>query len=214
MARPTLLQAERRSLLGKAVRRLRRQGILPVNLTGLHMDPQALQVKASDVEHLLGAHRRAMVIRLSIDPDGALHTVMISHVQREPVSHAIQHVDLRQVNTAAQMRAHIPVRLTGEAVAVTSHVGILLQLVNQIEVEGLPDDLPEAIELDVRGLVSVDDALSVRDVQVPMSVTLLAEPDSLIVRVAHVRGSADETAAPAETAPVAAGVTSPAHADP
>lgn len=208
----TLLRAERRTIAGKAVRRLRRQGILPVNLTGLQIEPQALQVKASDVERLLGAHRRAMVIRLSIDPDGALHTVMISHVQREPVSRAIQHVDLRQVNMTAQMRARIPLRLTGEAVAVTTHVGILLQLINQLEVEGLPDDLPEAIELDVRGLISVDDALYVRDVPVSGSVTVLAEPDALIVRVAHMRGSADEAAEVAESAESLAAVAASAGA--
>jgi large subunit ribosomal protein L25 len=213
MAVPTLLRAEHRNVLGKAVRRLRRQGILPVNLTGLHMDPQALQVKASDVERLLGVHRRAMVIRLSIDPDSELYMVMISHVQREPVSRAIQHVDLRQVNMKAQMRAYIPVRLTGVAVAVASRAGILLQLVNQLEVEGLPDDLPEAIELDVRGLVSVDDALYVRDVGVSGSVTLLSEPDSLIVRVAHVRGSADETVADESPATVLTGDAPPAGAD-
>lgn len=87
------LQAEHQAVTGKAVRQLRRQGILPTNLTGRHVEPLVIQVKASDVSQLLKAHGRTTVIRLSIPPEAEPHTVMIGHLQREPVSAAIDHRD-------------------------------------------------------------------------------------------------------------------------
>ena len=87
------LQAEHRAVTGKAVRQLRRQGILPTNLTGCHIESLVIQVKASDVSQLLKAHDRTTVIRLSIPHEAEPHTVMIGHLQREPVSAAIDHHD-------------------------------------------------------------------------------------------------------------------------
>lgn len=188
------LQAEHRTVTGKAVRQLRRQGILPANLTGRHIEPLVIQVKASDVNQLLMAHGRTTVIRLSIPPEAEPITVMIGHVQREPVGGAIEHVDFLQVVMVEKMRAHIALRAIGVAPAVANNVGILLQLVTQIEVEALPDDLPQTIEVDISGLVAVDDTIYARDLRVSSQVTHHGDPNEPLIKIAQTRGSAEISA--------------------
>jgi large subunit ribosomal protein L25 len=208
MAAQAQLQAEHRTITGKAVRHLRRQGIIPANLTGNHMDPLVIQVKTIDIDRLLKAHGRTTVIRLSI-AQGAQQTVMVGHVQREPVSRAIHHIDFLLVDMTEKMRANVPLHPTGEAPAVTSHAGILLQLLTQIEVEALPDDLPAAITVDLSGLVSVDDTVYVRDLTMPAAVTLLAAPDEPVVKIVQTRASVEAAPEATETAPATTPTESP-----
>lgn len=203
MAVQATLQAERRTITGKAVRHLRQQGVLPANVTGHHMEPLAIQVKAVEVDKLLKAYGRTTVIRLSIAPKNEQQTAMIGHVQRDPISGAIKHIDFLVVQMNEKMRAKIALHPTGVAPAVKANVGILLQMVNQIEVEALPNDLPAAIEIDISGLANVDDTVYARDLKVPANVTLLGEPDEPLVKISQTRASveAEPEAAATEAAP-------------
>lgn len=205
MTNQVTLQAEHRTITGKAVRHLRREGILPANLTGHHMEPLAIQVKTLDVTRMLKGHGRTTVIRLSISPEAEPRTVMIGHVQRDPVSAAIEHIDFLLIAMTEKMHARIALRTIGAAPAVTSNVGVLLQLVSQIEVEALPDDLPQSIDVDISGLKNVDDTLYVRDLNVSSLVTLHGDPDEPIIKIAQTRATIEATTvAPAEAAAVVA----------
>lgn len=200
MAIQAALSADARTITGKAVRHLRRQGILPANLTGYGNSPLAIQVQAADVDRMLKAFGRTTVIQLSVSSLGAPRTAMLGAVQRDPISGSIKHIDFIQVDLTQKMRASITLHLAGEAAATKNGAGMVLQLLNQIEVEALPDDLPETIVLDISGLAQVDDAVYVRDVKLPAGVVALAEPDSVIARVAHTRATLEAVAQPVEVA--------------
>lgn len=192
----THLQAEHRTVMGKAVRHLRQQGIIPANLTGRHMQPLAIQVRTSDIDRLLKTHGRATVMYLSVAATGAPQTVMIGHVQRDAISRAIKHIDFVHVEMSEQMSARVSLHPLGEAPAVRNNVGIVLQLLNSIEVEALPDDLPQSIGFAISGLVDVDDTVYVRDLLVPATVLLRAAPDEAIARVSQTRRSVEAVAEP------------------
>ncbi|HKV84510.1 MAG TPA: 50S ribosomal protein L25 [Ktedonobacterales bacterium] len=198
MATQATLQAEPRTIMGKAVRHLRQQGLLPANLTGNSMTPLALQVRGSDVDRMLKAFGRTTVIQLTIASLAAPRTAMLGSVQRDPISGAIKHIDFIQVDLTQKMRASITLHVVGESPAVKNNAGILLQLMNQIEVEALPDDLPKDIEIEITGLVNVDDAVYVRDLSLPAGVVVFADSGDAIVRVAQTRGSLEVAAKPVE----------------
>lgn len=198
MATQATLQAEPRTITGKAVRHLRQQGLLPANLTGNTMTPLALQVRTADVDRMLKAFGRTTVIQLTIASLAAPRTAMLGSVQRDPISGAIKHLDFILVDMTQKMHASITLHIVGESPAVKNNIGILLQLMNQIEVEALPDDLPKAIEIEIAGLVNVDDAIYVRDLSLPASVVVLADADEAIVRVAQTRATIEAAAKPVE----------------
>lgn len=204
----TLLHAEPRTMRGKAVRHLRRGGIIPANLTGHHMQPLAIQVRTLDIDHLLKMQGRATVIHLSVAATGASQTVMISHVQRDAISGAIKHVDFLLVDASEKMSAYVSLHPFGDAPAVRNNGGIVLQLLNQIAVEALPDDLPQTIGFDISGLAAVDDTVYGRDLRVPATVLLHAAPDDAIARVSQTRRSV-EPSSESSAEPLAGAV--PAH---
>ncbi len=201
MADQATLPAQKRSVLGKAVKQLRRQGLIPANITGRKSDPMAIQVEGAAFERFMKEHSRTTLIRMAI-PGVPAQTALIGHVQREPVSGKIQHVDFLQVELDQQMRTRVPIRVAGESPAVKSGEGILLHLHNEIEIEALPSDLPNALEIDVSGLEQVDDAAYVRDIRLPARVKLAhANPDDVVVKVVVTRAAIEEVAAAAAPAP-------------
>ncbi len=166
MAEQAKLQVQKRTVLGKAVKQLRRQGVIPANLTGRHSEPVAIQVDRTALERFMKDHGRTTLINMAI-PGTAEQTAMIAHVQREPVSGKIQHVDFMQIEMNQPMKVRVPIHVEGESPAVKSGDGILLHLRNDIEVEALPSDLPESLTIDVSGLEKVDDAVYMRDINLP-----------------------------------------------
>lgn len=197
MADDLTLTVQRREMLGKRVRRLRREGKIPANIFGRGRDSRAVEVEALALKHMLAKHGGSRIIQLQLD--GTSEAALIRHVQHDPRSGAIQHVDFLHVDMREKIRAKVPVHLTGEAPAVKQHGGVLLHVSDAIEVECLPSNLPERLELDVSGMENLDDTLFVRDIPIPAGVTLLAEADEAVAKV-----TASRTAAVAEAAAPAA----------
>ena len=201
--------AQKRNVFGKAVKRLRRSGIIPGNIYGHNRPSVPVQLNAHDFELFLHRHAATTLLRLSLDGGGAPETALIRHVQHEPVTGAIQHVDFLHVMLSESIKARIPLRWEGESPAVRNRDGILLQLIDTVEVEARPTDLPPALTLDVSGLAEVKATLYVRDIPVPRRVKLLTDPDEPVVKVEPARVIAEAVpaaeAAPTEAAPTAEG---------
>jgi large subunit ribosomal protein L25 len=194
--------AQKRDVLGKAVKRLRRQGIIPGNIYGHNRASVPIQLNAHDFELFLRRHAATTLLRLTLDGGGATETALVRHVQREPVTGYIQHIDFLQVRLTEAIKARVPVRLEGEAPAVRIRDGILLQLIDAVEVEARPTDLPDALTLDVSSLAEVKATLYVRDIPPPRGVKLLTDPDEPVVKVEPARVIAEAVPAP-EAAPAA-----------
>lgn len=194
--------AQKRDVLGKRVKRLRRQGIIPGNIYGRNRASVPIQMNAHDFDLFLQRHAATTILRLNLG-SGAPDTALVRRVQREPRTGNIQHVDFQHVALSETIKARVPLRLEGESPAVRLRDGLLLQLLDVIEVEARATSLPEALTLDVSGLESVNAALYVRDIQLPKGVKLLADPEEPAVKVEPARVIAEAVPAP-EAAPEAA----------
>ena len=213
MAEQVTLAIQRRDVLGKRVRQLRRRGIVPANIYGHGRDSRAVQVNALDLKRLLASHAGSRLVRLRLD--GTDEPALMRHIAHEPVTGEVLHIDFMHVELTEKIRARVPVRLMGEAPAVRNLDGTLLHMADAVEVECLPQNLPEALELDISRLAQLDDVLYARDLPVPEGVELLTDPEEPIVKVAAPR-AVEEVApvAPAEApAEEAAEATTESAAD-
>ena len=200
MAGRSSLEVAARTTVGKQVKQLRRKGIIPANLYGRHLPSQALQVELYTLDRFLAHHRATQVVDLQL-PSGkgksAVHNALIRHIARSPREGTILHVDFLRVSMNEPVTVRVPVAVKGTAPAVTIEGGVLLHLLDTLEVECLPGDIPETLELDISTLANIDDTLYVRDVALPRGITLLSDVDEPVVKVVAPRAVAAEEVAPA-----------------
>jgi len=128
--------------------------------------------------------------------------VLISNVQKDPVSEAPIHIDFRQVDLKEKVTAEVPVELKGESPAEKTSVGTVVQYIDKIEVEALPGDLPEKFVVDIAALSEVDQAIFVKDLEIDKAkVTLKVDPEEIVVKVEPPQKE-EEVAPPAAEVPV------------
>lgn len=185
---PDTYAAEPRTLLGKAVSRLRREGVLPANIYGRGVDSTAVQIAARDVRTLLQAHGLNTLVNLQVTGEGGPRSVVVRKVQRHPVSKQLEHVDFYQVDLARRIQGAVPVVLVGEAPAVHTYRALLLQSVDSVVVEALPAQMPSSLEVSVAGMRSPDATVTVGDLKPPTGVTIVTNPDVVIAAVSRARG--------------------------
>jgi len=181
------LAVAHRSILGKKVKGLRRQGITPANIYGHGIPSQAVQVPTPDLARTIRVVGRNTMLQLHVEDERKRRPVFVRHVQRDPITDEFLHVDFYQVSLKEKIRLEVPLVMVGEAPAVDVYHAILLQSVNAISVEGLPGDLPPHIEVDVSGLAEIDDAVHVKNLEVSPDVTLLVDPELVVAKVAAPR---------------------------
>lgn len=197
--KPVELRAETRNVVGKNVRFLRRQGIIPANVFGHGIDSCAVQVDSGLLQQILSRVGRARIISLKVDGAESPRMVLVREVQKNPVSGKLLHVDFYQVKMTEKITAQIPLRLKGESPAEKLHKGTLLQELSLVEVECLPADLPSHLEADVSTLVEIDQAIYARDIPLPAGVVLVTDPERMVARIEPIK--AEEVKPAAEAAP-------------
>lgn len=176
------LEAQKRKVAGRKVKTLRQEGILPANIYGKNVKSLAIQVAAKDFLKVYKDAGETGIIELSVG-DGEAHPVLVHNLQLHPVTSHPLHVDFHQVNLTEKVKATVPVTTIGESPAVAQKLGILLTPVSELEVEALPADLPENIEIEVKDLKEVGQEIKVKDLKISDKVTVLAEPELVVVKV-------------------------------
>jgi large subunit ribosomal protein L25 len=200
------LQAEKRSDKGKnEARRHRAAGRLPAVVYGpvtgggkeatvpVTVDPKALS-------RILHSESGANTI-ISLELEGATTSVLVKDFLLHPVTHALLHADFYRVAMDRKLTVTVPVTVKGEARGVKQQGGVLDFVTREFEIEVLPRDIPEHIEVDVAELL-IGQGIRIRDVATGAKWTTVSEPDTMLVHVVAPR--AEEVAAPAEAAPAAA----------
>lgn len=176
-----VLKAEPRTILGKKVKKLRREGLLPTNVYGKGLSSVALQVSMDDFKAIHKQVGDTGIIDLQFD--GKAKPVLIKNLQMNFETRTPLHADFYQVNLKEKIKAVVPIILTGEAQAVTDKAGMLLQTLNDVEVEALPEALPENIEVSVEHLAVVGDSFTIADLKAPEGVTILSEEGQTIAKI-------------------------------
>ncbi len=180
-----------RAVTGKAVRRLRREGTIPANIYGRGLDSVAVQLPWLRARQMLNAHGRNTLIEVQVASEERPRPVVIREIGRDPVSGAVEHIDFFQVDLARTIQADVSIHLVDEAPAVHTYGGILVQSLESLHIEALPNALPESIEVSVTGLTELDQSLTVADVVPPPGVSILTAPEVGLAQIARPRVVAD-----------------------
>lgn len=195
MKHPQLV-SEPRTVIGKKVKKLRREGLLPANVYGKGLESTSIQVKLTDFQTVFKEVGETGLIDLQVN--GEKRPVLVKNMHQTYPHHIPLHVDFYQVNLKEKVKTMVPIVLTGEPVAVTEKLGMLLQTLAEVEIEALPEELPENVEISVEKLAAVDEQLSVEDLKAPAGVTILTAGDQIIAKIGELVIEEPEPEVPAE----------------
>ena len=179
-----LINAEKRNVTGKQVKALRRQGLLPGVIYGRHIEAFPIQMDAHDASLILDKLTASSLI--TIDVDGEKFNVLMRDRQRDVIFGDLLHVDFLVVSLTEKLRATVELKLVGEAPVADNPEVVVTQVLNAIEIEALPQDLPEVIEVDISTLETVDDEITVADLDLGKDIAILTDPNETIVSVGYV----------------------------
>ncbi|MCE2457042.1 MAG: 50S ribosomal protein L25 [Dehalococcoidia bacterium] len=176
-----------RTVTGKKVRQLRRQGVIPVHLYGADIEPSNLQIEGRALNRLLPQVGTNIPISVEVEDQKMENICFVREVQRHPVTEEVLHVDFLRVDVTRTVSAEVPLTLSGISPAVSQMAGTLLQNIQTLSIEALPMNMPAEIPVDISVLVDFDTTLLVGDIEVPGNVTVLNDPEDTLVRVAPPR---------------------------
>ncbi len=187
------VKASKRTALGRKVRALRRTGVVPANIFGKKIKSLAIQIEIKSLKDILKKAGETNLIDIVVE-GGKTHPVLVAGYSQDPVSGSLLHVDFHEVDLNVKTTAMVPLKAVGESEAVKAGNVLVLQR-NEIEVEALPADLPNEIEVDITVLTEVGSTIHAKDLKLDRSkVTLMVEDEEVI---ATVQEPAKEEVAPA-----------------
>jgi large subunit ribosomal protein L25 len=204
MRRDITIVAERRDSRGKnEARRLRAAGSAPAVVYGSGGDAFAVSVSPKEVNKIL--HSKAghnTIFNLSVQ-NGETTPVMIVDWQNDPIKDNLLHIDMKRIDLTKRIRVKVPMHAIGEPKGVKLQGGLHELITREIEIECLPDDIPEHFEVDVTELM-LGQSIRAGEVKLPDSVILVSPADSVISHVIAMKVEEEPTpAAGAEGAPAA-----------
>lgn len=183
MMEKEVISATRRTVTGKKVANLRREGKLPGVLYGRHMQATPITMDLKETSRILAGLTSSSLISVNID--GTIYRALVREKQYNFILRSLTHVDFQAVSETEKIRAKVAVELTGTSPAVKDFDGLLVTGLEELDVESLPKDLPERFVVDVSALKSIGDSIYVRDIVVPAGVEIFDDGDELIVVVTH-----------------------------
>ena len=174
-----LIQAEKRKVTGKKVGALRRQGKLPGVMYGRHIDPMPILMDLREASKALFKLSASSIV--TIELEGEEFPALVREKQRDYIKNILEHVDFQVVSMKEKIRTLVTVELIGISPAIKNFNGVVVQNLNQIEVEALPNDLPDRLELDMSILEEIGSSLLVSDLEVSDKVEILSNLDETVV---------------------------------
>lgn len=179
----TVLNIEKRKVIGREVKFLRRQGIVPANIYGKKIKSLAVQLTVKAFLPVLKEVGETSLLELKVEGEEKTRPVLIHAVQFHPLSGDPLHVDFYEVDLKEKVTTKVPVELIGESPAVKEKIGILIQPLSEVEVEALPADLPEKVEVDISSLKVIDDAVIVENIKANEGIKILTDGQEVLVKI-------------------------------
>ena len=196
-----VIKATRRDVVGKQVKALRREGKLPAVIYGRHTDPVNINMDAHIAAKALAKLTSSSLV--TIDVDGTEYFALVREKQRDFIKNRLLHVDFMAVSLNEKIRTRVDVRFIGLSPAVKDFNAVMVHNLEMLEVECLPTELPERIELDISILAKPGDGIRVKDVVVPENIRLLDDPDTMVAVATFAKVEEEVVVPGAEAAVVA-----------
>ena len=194
MADMESLEATRRSVLGKKVKRLRSQGMIPGIVYGKGLEPIPIQLDYKKFKQIYKKVRGTSPINLVITGEGKPVGTLIQKVQRDTLTNKILHADFLKVDFTKPVTVEVPVVLTGKAPVEESGIGKVMQEMMYIHVKALPTQIPHEIEVDISGLEKTNQTIHASDIQLPEGVKLSTMTDETSVIASVIKHIYEEEA--------------------
>lgn len=174
-----VISATRRTVTGKKVGALRREGKLPGVIYGHHVEPIAIVMDSREATRTLATLTGSSLVTINVD--GKEYATLVREKQHDYLKNALIHVDFLAVSLTEKIRADVTIDLTGVAPAVKDYNAIIVHNLSSLEVECLPQNLPQSFVVDLSSLAKIGDAVYVRDIPAPAKVEILTHADDIIV---------------------------------
>ncbi|MCY4366095.1 MAG: 50S ribosomal protein L25 [Chloroflexi bacterium] len=205
------LELEPRTVLGKKVKQLRREGTIPVHLYGPGIEPRSLQCENRQLLRVLSLAGSTNPINLSVSGESGESLAFAREIQWSPIRSQILHVDFLAVSATEKVTAQVPINLVGESPAARETGGSVAQALYNLDVEALPLEIPNEVVIDLSILVDSNSVVRAGELELDSNVTMLTDPEAMVVRVdagrlaiGRVEGAEGEAAAEdAQAAPAA-----------
>ena len=181
------IKLSNRSISGKKVANLRREGIMPVHLYGGDSGPLSLQGDSAEINKLLPRVGLNIPVAVVVEGGGAGEICFVREVQRHPLTQDILHVDFLRVDVKSKITASVPIEVIGDSPAVRLLGGTLIQNMQSINVEALPLNVPEKITVDITSIEDFETAIHISDISVEGDISITNPSDALVARVAPPR---------------------------
>ena len=188
-----VIKANHRSVLGKQVKAIRREGKLPAVIYGHHIDPISIELDMRDASRSLTGLAPSTLV--TVEVEGEPHKTLVREKQRNKITGMLLHVDFLEVSMKEKLRTQVYIEITGVSPAVKEFDGIVMTGASEVEVEALPQDLPERLFVNISSLENIGDGIYVSDLEVPAGVKILDDPETMIVLVTA-QAAEEEEAAP------------------
>jgi large subunit ribosomal protein L25 len=176
-----VLKAQKRDVIGKQVKALRRAGRLPAILYGRSISPIAVTFDYKETSRILPYVTSSQLVIIELE--GERHHALVREKQLHPVLGSVLHIDFNVVSMTEKLRAAVSIHLIGESPAVKDYDGIIVTTLEELEVECLPKYLPERIDIDVAVLKQIGDVIHVRDLVLAEEIEVLTDPGEVVVLV-------------------------------
>lgn len=184
------LKAEKRSIFGRKVKRLRKQGLLPATIYGKGFEPISVQLNDREMEKVFAEVGESGLVDMELEDK--VIPILFRNPQYHPLIGNLIHIDCYKVNLKEKITATVPIVIVGESLAVKGG-NILVEVSNEIEVEALPTDLPEKIEVDISGLDEVGKTVTVADLKLGENIEVKTHKNQVIVKIEEPREEVIET---------------------
>ena len=177
-----VLEAKKRDIIGKQVKALRREGLLPAVIYGSDIEPMPLTLNTNEVRQILNVIGANTLITLKIGKKE--HLALVRDLQREVIKRNLLHIDFQAVSMEETISTTVPVLVVGESPAVKELNALLVTSMDFLQIEAKAKDLPDTISVDVTELVQIGDHIQVKDLIISGDVNVLDDPDLTVIVVA------------------------------
>ncbi len=181
-----VINAEKRNTTGKKVNALRRAGKLPGVIYGHKVDPTPVIMDQKETTLVLNQATSSSIVVIKLD--GKDISALIREKQKDFIRNSYLHIDFQAVSLTEIIRTAVNIELIGTAPAVKDYNGVIVEGLTSIEVEALPNDLPERFTIDISSLADIGNSILVKDIVVSDKVTVLTPLEELVILVSSPAG--------------------------
>lgn len=183
----TIIEATRRTVTGKKVGVLRREGKLPGVIYGHNVASTPILMEQREASRILASLSQSHIVTILLE--GVEHAALVREKQKDYLRNSLKHVDFQVVSLSEKIRTMVTVDVVGFSTAVKNFNGVVVHETSEVEVEALPQNLPEHFVVDISNLENIGDAIYVRNLEIPEGVEMLTDLGEVVVVIT---GGAEE----------------------